>query len=154
MIRIEEMIRKIHHTPNQAPGTTLPQENSAGETSSQSRRDDSEKYTSVSAFSLFSHTLLGLYTLVNLQATGVPLLTLDGKDPPKYALQLMGALFTEEEVAIRCYKKCSAKVTKEELDQQRKKNLEGKKHHEIWFYTAIPPFYRLHHTKVWGGGIL
>ena len=90
MIRIEEMIRKIHHTPDQAPGTTLPQENSAGETSSQSRRDDSERYTSVSAFSLFSDTLWGLYTLVNLQATGLPLLTLGGKDPPKYALQLMG----------------------------------------------------------------
>ena len=90
--------------------------------------------------SLFS-VILGLYTLVNLQATGVPLLTLGGKDPPKYALQLMGALFTEEEMAASCYKKCSAKVTKEELDQERKKKMEGKKHHEKnWFlhsYSSI-----------------
>ena len=147
MIRIEEMIRKIHHTPDQAPGTTLPQENSAGETSSQSRRDDSERYTSVSAFSLFSDTLLGLLICRQPVSHFLPLV---GKTLLSMLYSSWGPSLLRKKWLSDVNKKCSAKVTKEELDQQRKKNLEGKKHHhKIWFYTAIPPFYRLHHTKVW-----
>ena len=60
----------------------------------------------------------------SLQENGVNLLQISAVNPQKYALALMDALFTEEEMSESCFKE-SKRSTKPPLDKERVKLLEG-----------------------------
>ena len=55
------------------------------------------------------------------------LLSIKAADPGKYALNLMNALFTDEEMGSSCYKKgLGSKSEKPQLSPKRVKLMEGK----------------------------
>lgn len=58
------------------------------------------------------------------QENGVNLLTIRAMNPIKYALALMDALFSDEEMASHCFS-CGARGTKPKLPQEKIKLIEG-----------------------------
>ncbi len=65
------------------------------------------------------------FTLFIFQDNGVDLLGIRSPNPPKYTLALMDALFTDEEMATKCYIVLSKKGTKSPLSSEKKKLIEG-----------------------------
>lgn len=60
-----------------------------------------------------------------LQEAGVNLLAIRAINPVKYALSLMDALFSDEEMASHCFS-CGTRGTKPRLPQEKVKLIEGK----------------------------
>ncbi len=65
-------------------------------------------------------------SLLILQDNGVDLLAIRSPNPPKYVLALMDALFSDEEMASKCYIVLSKKGSKTPLSSEKKKLIEGK----------------------------
>ena len=61
-----------------------------------------------------------------LQDNGVDLLGIRSPNPPKYTLALMETLYSDEEMASKCYIVLSKKSTKSPLSSEKKKLIEGK----------------------------
>lgn len=85
-----------------------------------------------------------LFTLCNMQDSGVDLLTVLGDNPFKYALSLMNELFSEEEMGTSWYS-ASYWSTKPNLPHDRRELLEGifSDHHDVRVltpYTGLLPF--------------
>ena len=65
-----------------------------------------------------------IYYINVIQKSGLNLLNFRGTSPTKYATTLLNALFTEEELATRCYEE-NSRTTKPGLDVKRVQLLEG-----------------------------
>lgn len=75
-----------------------------------------------------------------LQEQGVNLLNVRGSSADKYALNLMDVLFTEDELATRCYE-VSKRTTKPGLDPKRVQLLEGKEIKPVDIMKFLTYFY-------------
>ena len=74
-----------------------------------------------------THTHTHYIFMYHFQEDGIDLLSIKAVDPAKYALNLMNALFTDEEMGSSCFKKrLGSKTEKPQLSPKRVGLLEGK----------------------------
>ena len=82
------------------------------------------------------------------------MLTIRASDPNKYALVLLEALFTDEELGRSCYAKTS-RSTKPPLPAEKIALLEGKYRKlctRAMLLCNMLLCYRMHQTQIWQGG--
>ena len=60
----------------------------------------------------------------SMQEHGVNLLAIRAMNPSKYALSLMDAIFSDDEMCVSCFS-CGKRGTKPELPQEKVKLIEG-----------------------------
>ena len=63
--------------------------------------------------------------IISFQDKGVSLLSIRAMDVPKYALALMDAIFSDDEMATCCFSR-GKKTTKSQLPRDKVQLLEGK----------------------------
>ena len=98
---------------------------------------------------LHVHVMIVLFTFSYIQGDGVNLLSLPGEIPRQYALNVMDALFTMEEMGTYCFRE-NSRTTKPGLDVKKVQLIEGKLQVYLYSYHYCA-LYRLCQAQVWKG---